>query len=62
MFQKIIAWFKEYDDEITWFLIGSMFADGTNELAKQNHPLGFLCLFVSVTLWYLYMKQLKSRK
>ena len=35
MFQKIVAWFKEYDDEITWFIIGAMFADGTTQIAQQ---------------------------
>ena len=62
MFNRIIVWFKEYDDEITWFLIGSMFADGTNEIAKANFGFGFFMLAISAALWMIYMKDLKGRK
>lgn len=58
---NIVDWFREYDDEITWFLIGSLFADGTSELTR-NVPYGLFMLFVSASLWILYMKQLKDRK
>ena len=62
MFKEIVSWFKEYDDEITWFIIGCMFADGTNTLAQQNYPFGFFMLFIGGALWYFYMRDLKSRK
>ncbi len=62
MFEKVVAWFKEYDDEITWFIIGSMFADGTTSIAKQETVFGLFMLFISAALWYFYMKDLKGRK
>lgn len=62
MFEKVVAWFKEYDDEITWFIIGSMFADGTTAIAKQETVFGSFMLFISAALWYFYMKDLKGRK
>ena len=62
MFQKIVAWFKEYDDEITWFIIGAMFADGTTQIAQRETTQGLFMLFISAALWYFYMKDLKGRK
>lgn len=58
---NIGAWFKEYDDEITWFLIGSLFADGVNEINKSV-PFGLFLLFISAVLWVIYMRELKGRK
>jgi hypothetical protein len=58
---KIVDWFKEYDDEITWFLIGSLSADGINQISK-NIPYGLLLLFISGVLWFIYMKELKENK
>ena len=61
LFNRMIAWFKEYDDEITWFFIGVMFIEGANELGRDNYASGFFRLFISAAMWYFYMRDLKAR-
>ena len=62
LFDRIIAWFKEYDDELTWFFIGVFFVDGINQLQKGESVSGLFYLFISGALWYFYMRDLKARK
>jgi len=58
---NIVDWLREYDDEITWFLIGFLFAGGINVL-KRDVPYGLFMLFISAVLWIIYIKELKDRK
>ena len=59
---KVREWFAEYDDEITWFLIGSLNADGLSSIVRKDTMYGLFMLFISCLMWYLYMKELKGRK
>ena len=62
MWNKIRDWFTEYDDEITWFMIGSCNADGLQYFARGENAVGCFLLFLSTSLWCIYMKNLKGRK
>ena len=42
MLDKIFVWLRKYNLEITWFLIGSLFLAGSQELREGNIVTGLI--------------------
>lgn len=42
MLDKILAWLRKYNVEITWFLMGFLFLAGINSFAKGDTVAGLI--------------------
>ena len=59
MWDKFHTWYVTNQDAITWFLIGVLFAQGTDEFVKGNYSWGIFLWFLAVVNYHSRMIRLR---
>ena len=52
MWNKFRSWYIQYQDEITWFLMGALTAFGIADFGQGHYLSAFICLFLA---WGQYL-------
>ena len=56
---KFIEWYRNYYSEITWFIIGILFVNGLEALAREDYPSVLLDSVLIYANYYFWTRDVR---
>jgi len=54
LFNKLFTWMRDYNTEVTWFIIGMLFNSMVNHLARGLYEMAILDLVIAWINYYFW--------